>query len=81
MLGLAVNIVALEHHLYGRDVERLRAEGVDVRPEDVARLSPLTHEHINILGRYAFSLPEPVANGQLRPLRSPISAADFRTTL
>ena len=27
------------------------------------------------------SLPEPVANGQLRPLRMPTSAANFRTAL
>ena len=39
------------------------------------------HKHINFLGRYAFNLPEPVANGQPRPLRTPNSAADFRTTL
>jgi hypothetical protein len=65
----------------GAAVEQLRAEGIDVDPRDIVRLSPLMHKHINFLGRYAFSLPEPVANGQLRPLRSPTSAADFRTTL
>jgi hypothetical protein len=39
--------------------------------EDVARLSPLLHEHINMLGRYSFSVPEAVTNGELRPLRNP----------
>jgi hypothetical protein len=39
--------------------------------KDVARLSPLLHEHINMLGRYSFSMSEAVANGQLRPLRDP----------
>jgi hypothetical protein len=39
-------------------------------PEDVARLSPLVYEHINLLGRYAFSVPEAVQKGQLRPLRN-----------
>ena len=29
-----------------------------MRDEDIARLSPLGHEHINMLGRYAFSLPD-----------------------
>ena len=48
----------------------------DVRDEDVARLSPLGFEHINMLGRYAFTLPEPVARGELRPLRDPNTAAD-----
>ena len=38
---------------------------------DVARLSPLLHEHINMLGRYSFSVPESVAKGELRPLRDP----------
>jgi hypothetical protein len=42
----------------------------------VARLSPLGHEHINMLGRYAFTLPEPVARGELRPLRSPATLSD-----
>lgn len=50
---------------------RLRADGVEVNPEDVARLSPLTHEHINMLGCYHFTLAEPIARGELRPLRDP----------
>jgi hypothetical protein len=40
----------------------------------LARLSPLGHEHINMLGRYAFILPEPVARGELRPLRGSVEA-------
>jgi len=36
----------------------------------VARLSPLLHEHVNMLGRYDFTLPERVAAGELRPLRN-----------
>jgi len=47
----------------------LRAGGFDVRDKDVARLSPLGHGHLNVLGRYAFTLPEFVARGELRPLR------------
>ena len=42
--------------------------------EDVARLSPLGHKHVNMLGHYAFSLPEAVARGELRPLRDPRTA-------
>jgi hypothetical protein len=57
-------------------LDQLRAEGFDVRDADVARLSPLGHEHINMLGRYAFTLPEPVARGELRPLRSPAALSD-----
>lgn len=57
--------------IFGMDaaLNQLRAEGFDVRPEDVARLSPLGFDHINMLGRYAFILPDPIARGELRPLR------------
>ncbi len=46
-----------------------------VNAADVARLSPLGHEHINLLGRYTFALAEPLARGALRPLHDP-SAED-----
>lgn len=36
--------------------------------EDVQRLSPLGYDHINIVGKYSFNLPETIANGELRPL-------------
>ena len=39
-------------------MNRLRADGFEVADEDVARLLPLLHEHINMLGRYSFSEPE-----------------------
>jgi len=52
-------------------LDRLRAEGHDVQPADVARLSPLAFKHINMLGRYAFTIPDMVARGELRPLRDP----------
>jgi hypothetical protein len=32
--------------------------------------------HINMLGRYSFSVPEAVARGELRPLRDPSEDAD-----
>ena len=48
-----------------------QCESYTVKDEDVARLSPLLHEHINMLGRYSFSVPDAVANGELRPLRDP----------
>ncbi len=71
-LGLALNIIVLWNTLYiNAALDQLRAEGFPVRPEDVARLSPLVFEHINLLGRYAFSVPETVQRGELRPLRNP----------
>ena len=33
----------------------------------------LPYRHINFLGRYAFTLPEAVARGELRSLRDPNS--------
>jgi Tn3 transposase DDE domain len=39
-------------------LDQLRAERYSVRDEDVTRLSPLFFEHINLLGRYAFSYPK-----------------------
>jgi hypothetical protein len=39
-------------------------------PDDVARLSLLLHKHVNMLGHYDFSLPEDIAVGEMRPLRT-----------
>lgn len=50
---------------------QFRAKGFDVRDEDVARRSPPGFEHINMLGRYVFTLADAVARGELRPLRNP----------
>ena len=67
-----VNVIALWNTLYMEAVlTQLRQEGYPVRDEDVARLSPLIFEHINLLGRYSFTVPEAVIRGELRPLRDP----------
>ena len=50
-------------------IEPLKAERYRVREEDVVRLSPLSHEHIDRPARYAFTWLEPVASGGLRSLR------------
>lgn len=71
-LGLVVNVVVLWNTRYFEAaLDRLKSQGIEVRPEDVARLSPLVHEHINMLGRYHFVMTEPIARGELRPLRDP----------
>jgi hypothetical protein len=54
-----------------RALDQLRGLGVTVNDEDVARLSPLGTNHINVLGRYHFSLPDAIARGEFRPLRDP----------
>lgn len=65
-------IIVLWNTLYmTAAVERLKQHGYPVLEEDLARLSPLIYEHINMLGRYSFAVPEEVARGELRPLRNP----------
>lgn len=71
-LGLVVNIIVLWNTIYmDAALSQLRQEGYLVRDEDIARLSPFAHEHINLLGRYNFAVPEAVTRGELRPLRNP----------
>jgi hypothetical protein len=40
-----------------------------VLPEDVARLSPIGHEHVNVYGKYSFTLAEPIQQGDFHHLR------------
>jgi TnpA family transposase len=71
-LGLVLNMIVLWNTIYlEAALGQLRKEGYPVKDEDVARLSPLIHHHIHMLGRYFFSMPEAVARGELRPLRDP----------
>src|SRR5436853_7727958 len=69
-LGLVVNAMVLWNTLYmHRALEEMRGRGMKVMPEDVERLSPLGYDHINLLGRYTFSLPEDIRQGAFHPLR------------
>jgi Tn3 transposase DDE domain len=71
-LGLVLNVIVLWNTIYmDAALSQLRAEGYSERDEDVVRLSPLIHEHINMLGRYSFVVPQSVVRGELRPLRTP----------
>lgn len=59
-LGLVLNAPVLFNTRYmDAAVNQLRADGFDVRDEDVARLSPFVRHHINMHGRYSFQLPDP----------------------
>lgn len=70
-LGLVVNVIVLWNTIYMNAVlTQLRKEGYPVLDEDVARLSPFGHKHINMLGRYSFAVHDSVARGELRPLRN-----------
>ncbi|MFI1258675.1 Tn3 family transposase [Streptomyces netropsis] len=69
-LGLVLNAAALWTTRYiDAAVAQLRAEGHEIRDEDIARLSPLKHRNLNVLGRYSFTASQPVEG--LRPLRNP----------
>jgi hypothetical protein len=43
----------------------------------VARLSPLGDSHINVQGRYHFTITDAVLRGDLRPLRNPDETEDL----
>ncbi|WP_026554682.1 Tn3 family transposase [Arthrobacter sp. 35W] len=67
-LGLVLNAVVLWNTRYtDAAVTALREAGHQVRDTDIARLSPLGDQHINMLGRYAFTTTTPTG---LRPLRA-----------
>ena len=69
-LGLVTNAVILWNTLYTQQaITALRTMGAEVRTDDVVRLSPLGFEHINLHGRYQFTVTEAMARGELRPLR------------
>lgn len=74
-LGLVLNALVLFNTRYmDAALTQLRADGFEVRDEDVARLSPFVRHHINVLGRYSFQLPD--LPGGMRPLRAPDTAED-----
>ena len=68
-LGLVVNAIALFNTRYmDRAVSHVRSRGRTIDDHDLERLSPLVREHIELHGRYSFSLPDVVRDGELRPL-------------
>lgn len=63
------NAVVLWNTLYMQEaLLHLRKSGETPEEEHLARLLPLIHGYINMLGHYTFLLPEDILNGQLRPL-------------
>jgi Tn3 transposase DDE domain len=48
----------------------LRATGHEITDEDLKRLSPPQHEHIKMLGNFAFTWPHELVAGQRRRLRA-----------
>jgi TnpA family transposase len=69
VLGLIVNVIVLWQTVYIQAaLDHLAADGDEIDPADVARLSPLGHPTINLNGRYRSTSRAP--SGGLRPLRS-----------
>ena len=80
-LGLVVNVIVLWNTIYmDAALDQLRAEGFDVRDEDVARLSPLGFDHINMLADTpsCCRTRSPAANsGRYATPRMPTMRAEF----
>jgi len=75
-LGLVLNAIVLWNTRYlDTALTHLRRDGYPLDDADVERLSPLIHEHVNLLGRYHFTNPDSRSD-QLRPLRDPRTADD-----
>ncbi|WNF36613.1 hypothetical protein RJD24_19695 [Bacillaceae bacterium IKA-2] len=51
-------------------VDAINAAGQTALGSDIQRLSPFGYEHINIMGKYSFILPEEIEHGGLRSLLS-----------
>jgi len=80
-LGFVVNCIVVWNTRYMQAaLNWLEAMGEDTLEADVARLSPLKHKHINMLGRYHFELDDLARDGHLRPLRDPESLDTFELT-
>lgn len=77
-LGLVTNALVLWNTIYMQAaLDHLREQGEDIKEDDEARLSPLGHKHVNMLGHYSFTLAEQVMNGQLRPLKQPTEPGEW----
>ena len=54
-LGLVVNALVLWNTRYmDAAVTHLKAAGMEIKKDDLERLSPLGNKHFNVLGRYHF---------------------------
>lgn len=72
-LNLLTNAVILWNTVYiDAIVKETRKEGIEIRDEDLARISPVRSAHVNPYGKYRFDVSaERFRNHKLRPLRRP----------
>jgi hypothetical protein len=50
-------------------INQLKAEGYEIKEDDLKYLSPARYEHINPYGKYEFNVEEELNRKSLRPLR------------
>jgi hypothetical protein len=75
-LNLLVAAILLRNTTYlQRTVDHLRNQGHDPTPCDLAHLSPLGWEHINLTGDYHWETSATLGPDQFRPLRTGAHAA------
>lgn len=75
-LGQVTNAVVLWNTFYMQEVlSWIRRNGEEIINEDIARLSPLMHGHINMLSHYTFTLSEDILKKELRALNLNINNA------
>jgi hypothetical protein len=75
-LNLLVAAIILWNTTYlQRAVDHLRNQGHDPAPGDLAHLSPLGWEHINLTGDYHWETSPTLGPDQFRPLRTGAHAA------
>ena len=68
-LGLVTNAAVLWNTIYMQEaIEQLRLQTGSINEKDEKRLSPLHHQHINVLGHYSFALSKNATKGKFRPL-------------
>ena len=68
-LGLVLNATVLWNTIYMESaLNHLENQSVKMDDNLIQRLSPLLHQHINVLGHYSFTLSEQIEKGKLRPL-------------
>jgi len=68
-LNLIVNAVIVWNTVYMQAaITHLRQRGQKISEEELAQLSPVRFEHINVHGKYTFEFSEPLTDAGLRPL-------------
>ena len=68
-LTLITNAVIAWNTVYiAHAIDHLNQNGTSPEDRHLSRLSPGGHRHINFHGKYDFTNPKPLLNGNLRPL-------------